>query len=105
MATIFGSDPLRDVHHAVGTSQSIERAPSLAKEPSRPSGGATTDVVAFSSTLQTREALIAQVHALPDIRAERVEAARDTTLASSSPVNSELVAAGLIKETLLNAVA
>ena len=104
MATILGSDPLRDVHHEVGTSQSVERTPSLPKGPSRPPGGGT-DVVALSSAVQTREMLIAQVRALPDIRVERVEAVRNTTLASSSPVNSELVAAGLIRETVLNAVA
>lgn len=63
-----------------------------------------SSAVTFSTALEEFDAIVEKVLALPDIRKDALSEAQAHLLAHHGEVAGDLVAAGLIRETLLNTV-
>jgi anti-sigma28 factor (negative regulator of flagellin synthesis) len=102
---ISGSDPVNDLNQALF---GVRRAQAGDKRPgdaASPSPGHAGDTVVFSSAIKERESVVNQIHALPDIRVDYVASIQKALDAGEHHVEAVRVAAGVIRETVLNAVA
>ena len=101
---IPGLDSVQGFNHPfVGPRKTEERV----GDPQRTTGqrgGVQSDSVAISSELRERQALIDRIHALPDIRLDKISPVQDALVNGRLEGKGDRVAAGIIKETFLDAV-
>ena len=102
---ISGSDPVNDLNQALfgvrrpqGEEKRVGAAPTQ-------STGRIGDTVAFSPEVKERESVVNQIRALPDIRVNQLSSVQQALAAGTLHVDGERLAAGIIRETVLNAVA
>jgi len=102
---ISGSDPVNDLNQALF---GVRRP----QEDGRHRGESTTsltrstgDVVAFSQEVKEREAVVNRIRALPDVRVDQLSSVQQALDSGQLQVDGERLAAGVIRETVFNAVA
>ena len=104
--TIPGSDPINDLKQVfLGLNKTEGTEGPQYKKVAGQTSNVPGDAVNFSTELKEREAIIQQVQALPDIREAQIQSIREALAQGQTLGNGELVAAGVIKETILNTVA
>ena len=102
---ISGSDPVHDLNQALFGVRRPQGAEKRVGEAPTRSTGNSVDTVAFSPEIKEREAVITQIHALPDIRIDQVSSIHQALADGQLHIDGERVAASVIRETILNAVA
>ncbi len=101
---ISGSDPVNDLNQALfGVRR--PQAGEVRSGEAPPSTGNAGDTVALSPEFKEREAVVNQIRALPDVRADKLSSVQQALAAGQLHVDKERLAAGVILETVLNAVA
>ena len=101
---ISGSDPVNDLNQALFGVRRPQGGDKRTGEAPTPSTGSIGDTVAFSPETKEREAVVNQIRALPDVRVEQMSSV-EQALAAGLRVDGKRIAAGVIRETVLNAVA
>ena len=102
---ISGSDPVSDLNQALFGVRRPQSGEKRSGEVPSQSTGHPGDTVVFSSAIKEQESVINQIHALPDIRVDYVESIQKALEAGDHHVDGVRIAAGVIRETVLNAVA
>ena len=103
--TISGSDPVNDLNQALFGVRRPQVGDRRSGEAQTQSVGERRDTVVFSPEIKEREALVSQIRALPDIRIDQVSSIQQALADGQLHVDGSRLAAGVIKETVLNAVA
>lgn len=102
---ISGSDPVHDLNQALFGVRRSQGTEKRASEATSQSAGNSLDTVAFSPEIKEREAVIKQIHALPDIRVDQLSPIQQALADGDYYIDGDRLAAGVIRETVLNAVA
>jgi len=102
---ISGSDPVHNLNHALFGVRRAHETEKRVGEGTSQATGTSRDTVAFSPEIKEREAVIQQIHALPDIRVDQISSIQQTLADGQYFVDGERLANGVIRETLFNAVA
>ena len=103
--TISGSDPIHDLNQALFGIRRPQGGDTRSGDTTSPSAGNSGDTVALSQEIKEREALVSQIQALPDVRIDQVSPLKEALAAGRFHIDGERLAAGVIRETVLNAVA
>ena len=102
---ISGSDPVNDLNHALFGIRPTPEGEKRSGEILSAAPSKAGDTVAFSQETQERETLVNQIRALPDIRVDQLSSIQKALASGQHQVDGERVASGVIRETVLNAVA
>jgi len=102
---ISGSDPVNDLNQALFGVRRPQGRDTRAGEALTQSTGRSGDTVDFSPAVQEHEAVAKQIRALPDIRVDQLSSVQQALAAGTLHVDGERLAAGVIREAVLNAVA
>lgn len=102
---ISGSDPVHDLNQALFGVRPSPATDKRAGEAKSQSNGNSLDTVAFSPETKERESVIKQIHALPDIRVNQISSIQQTLADGQYYIDGDRLAKGVIRETVLNAVA
>lgn len=102
---ISGSDPVNDLNQALfGVRRPQGGDKRTGDASTTPSVGRIGDTVAFSPGIMEREAVVNQIRALPDIRVEQLALVQQALASGQLHVDGDRLAAGVIREIILNAV-
>jgi len=102
---ISGPDPVHDLNQALFGVRRSQGTEKRAGEATSQSSGTTLDTVAFSPESKERDAVIKQIHELPDIRVDQLVPIQQALADGQYHIDGHRLAAGVIRETVLNAVA
>jgi len=102
---ISGSGPVHDLNQALFGVRRSQDTDKRVGEATSQSTGSRLDTVAFSSEIKERDAVIKQIHALPDIRVDKLSSIQQTLADGQFHIDGDRLAGGVIRETVLNAVA
>jgi flagellar biosynthesis anti-sigma factor FlgM len=102
---ISGSDPVNDLNQALFGVRRPQGGDTRSGDASTSKTGKTGDVVALSPEFKERESVVNQIHGLPDVRVHQLSSIQKALNEGQLQVDGERVAAGVIRETVLNAVA
>lgn len=102
---ISGSDPVHDLNQALFGVRRAQGTEKRLGEATPQSTGNSRDTVAFSPEIKERDAVIKQIHALPDIRVDKLSPIQQALADGQFHIDGDLLAGGVIRETVLNAVA
>lgn len=103
--TISGSDPVNDLNQALFGVRRPQGGDKRQGEAASQLNGKTGDTVAFSPEVKEREAVVNQIRELPDVRIDQLSSVQEALAAGQLQIDGERLAAGVIRETVLNAVA
>ena len=101
---ITGPDSIKDLHQVLTGTRRTEGAGGHPRGHVRDSQTATNDTVALSSESLERGAIIEQIKALPDVPTKDLSAIRAAIENGTYRVDSDQVAAGLIRDTVVNSL-
>jgi len=101
---ISGSDSIQNPNQVLTGTRRTEGAGGHSHGHVRNSQTATNDTVALSSESLERGAIIEQVKALPDVPTKDLSAIRAAIENGTYRVDSDRVAAGVIRDTVLNSL-
>ncbi len=102
---ISGSDPVNDLNQALFGVRRPQGGDKRAGDSPTQSPGRIGDTVAFSPEIKEWDAVLKQIRALPDVRVDQLASVQQALAAGLLQVDGERLAAGVIRETVLNAVA
>ena len=102
---ISGSDPVNDLNQALFGVRRPQGGNPRSGETGTPSTGNTGDTLVLSPEFKERESVAKQIRALPDVRVDQLSSIQQALAAGQLQVDGERLAAGVIRETVLNAVA
>ncbi len=102
---ISGSDPVNDLNQALFGVRRPQGGNARSGDSVTPSTGNTGDTLVLSPEFKEREAVAKQIRELPDVRVDQLSSIQQALAAGELHVDGERLAAGVIRETVLNAVA
>ncbi len=102
---ISGPDPVHDLNQALFGVRRSQGTEKRVGEATSQSTGHSLDTVAFSPESKERDAVIKQIHELPDIRVDQLTPIHQAIADGQYHIDGHRLAAGVIRETVLNAVA